>query len=482
MSSGLSTAAPLQPEVVCVDLDGTLIHTDMLAESILAAVRKNPLVLFLLPFWLLRGRTYLKTKMAELWQGDPALLPFNDKLIDYLKLRKQEGCEVWLTTASHGKLAHAIASHCGFFDKVVASSDSINLKGRNKLQAIKDLLGDRPFLYAGDSRADLAIWPESAAAIAVNPQYGVQAALKRARVRVEATFVSRKPAWRSWVKELRCYQWSKNLLIFVPMMLGHDIQLSRLLVAAGAFLAFSLCASSFYLLNDLLDLDVDRAHPRKRNRPFASGQLSIQAGIGALMLMSSAVVGISLFFSPVARELLCLYACLNFAYSVRLKQILCLDVIVLAFLYTLRILFGGVATSVPVSIWTLAFSLFIFLGLALLKRLTELKTAGEYGTGHMARRPYVPADINIVQSFASAALYVSVLVLALYLNSPDVLKLYSRPEPLWLVCILMIFWTSRMLILTNRGSMTDDPIVFAFKDRSSQVVALLVAACVVTAL
>jgi 4-hydroxybenzoate polyprenyltransferase len=266
------------------------------------------------------------------------------------------------------------------------------------------------------------------------------------------------------------------------MLLGHELQLRRIGAALVAFFAFSFCASLFYVLNDLLDIEVDRSHPRKRKRPFAAGDLSIKSGLFSVVLLVSAVVGAASFLPPAARALLALYAALNFAYSIHLKQVLCLDVVVLAFLYTLRILFGGVATSISVSIWTLAFSIFVFLGLALLKRLTELRTLGNTPTVHVSRRPYVAADLSTVQSFASSALYLSVLVLAFYINSPDVLKLYHRPEALWFVCLLMIFWVSRMLMLTNRGNMTDDPIVFAFKDNSSRIVGVLTVICVLLAL
>ncbi len=479
---GGAPAAVEDPSLICVDLDGTLLRTDMLAESILAAVCANPLLMFLLPFWLLKGRPFLKAKVGSYWHGNARMLPYNQPLLAYLKQRKQEGCEIWLTTASHHSQAQTIADHCGIFDRVVASSDTENLKGSRKLEAIRALVGERPFIYAGDSRADLAIWSACANAITVDTSRGVTSALEQAHVQIQASFESHPSAWRAWVKQLRVYQWSKNVLVFVPMMLGHQLQPVRLLQAALAFLAFSLCASAFYVLNDLVDIQVDRAHPRKRRRPFASGDLSIGSGFVALALILAAVIGLGALLPRLACGLLGLYACLNFAYSVRLKQVLCLDVVILAFLYTLRILFGGVATSVNVSIWTLAFAMFIFLGLALLKRLTELKSAETSGAGHMGRRPYVAADLGIVQSFASAALYLSVLVLALYLNTPDVLKLYHHAEPLWIVCILLTYWSSRMLILTNRGSMTDDPIVFAFKDRSSRVIGALVGACVLCAL
>ena len=481
-SRALQTEQAERPALICVDLDGTLIHTDMVAEALVAALRKNPLLLFVLPFWIMRGRAYFKEKIARCSQVNAALLPYNTELLEYLENRKKEGASLWLTTAAHKSHAEAVSSHCGLFENVLASDGSTNLKGKSKLLAIKDRLGDEPFLYAGDSRADLAVWRASAGAITVGAPQTITTALDNEGVAVVARFSNRRSIWTTWLKALRIHQWSKNTLIFVPMLLAHEVQVSRILTALSAFFSFSFCASTFYLLNDLLDLEVDRAHPRKRNRPLASGALSIRAGVCALVALTTAVIASACLLPSGARWLLAVYALLNLSYSVGLKQVLCLDVIVLAFLYTLRILFGGLATSITVSIWTLAFSVFIFLGLALLKRLTELKVAGDSGAGHIGRRPYVAADTSVLQGFTSAALYISVVVLALYLNSQDVLKLYAHSEPLWFVCLALTFWVSRMLILTNRGSMTDDPIVFAFRDRSSQIVAVLIVLCIVLAL
>ena len=468
--------------VICVDLDGTIIRTDTMAEALIAAIRKNPFVMLLLPLWLLQGRTKFKAELARRSEVDVTLLPYNTDVLAYLAAQRQRGTEVWLTTAAHGSHAHAVAQHLGIFTKVLSSNESINLKGKRKRLAIQELLQGRPFVYAGDSTADLPLWRACRAAITVNVPASVSKTLAKEKIPIEAAFSAGGSVWKAWITELRIYQWSKNMLVFVPILLGHELHWKRFLFGGLGFLAFSLCASGLYLLNDLLDIEVDRAHPRKKRRPFAAGRLSITDGMLALGYVLVIVFSLSYCLPVNARWLLALYAVLNLAYSVRLKQVLCLDVLVLAFLYTLRILFGGAVASITVSVWTLAFSVFLFLGLALLKRLTELKTAGESGAGHLARRPYIPVDTSIVQSFASSALYVSVLVMALYINSPEVLKLYSRPEPLWLVCLLITFWVSRMLILTNRGRMTDDPIVFAFKDRSSHIVIGLITICVFLAL
>jgi len=471
------------PRPICVDLDGTLLRTDLLLESFIAAVRRNPWVLVLAPFWLLRdGRAALKERLAALVNLDPALLPYNQPLIAFLQEQKHSGHKLYLTTAANYRLAGAVADHLGIFDGVLSSGARNNLKGERKVQAIRALLGDEPFLYAGNSSADLPVWRASQGAITVEVPRSVAASLRREGIPVAAGFDDSEPRWKVVFQALRVYQWSKNVLIFLPVLLAHALELPRIASVGLAFLAFSLCASAFYVFNDLLDLEADRAHPRKCRRPLASGALSIQEGLALLAAMVPAVLLACVWLAPAARLLLGLYAAVNLLYSVKLKRALFLDVLILACFYALRVLVGGAASGITVSIWTLAFSIFLFLGLALVKRLTELRRVKQRNRQGVARRAYLPIDISVVRSFAGSALYLSVLVLALYINSSEVHKLYTHPEWLWFVCLLLIYWVSRVLLLANRGKLTDDPIVFAFRDRASYCVAGLVAGCVGMAL
>jgi 4-hydroxybenzoate polyprenyltransferase len=471
------------PRPICVDMDGTLLRTDVLLETFIAALRSNPLVLILAPFWLLRdGKAGLKEKLAGLVKLDPSLLPYHEPLIAFLRERKAAGHRLYLTSAANRRIAEAVAEHVGIFDGVLASDARNNLKGAHKLRAIRTLLGDQPFIYAGNDRDDLPVWRGCGVAITVSAPRSVAASLQREQIPIAAGFASSQPRWKAAVNALRIYQWSKNVLIFLPLLLGHALEMRHLIPACVAFLAFSLSASAFYLFNDLLDLEADRAHPRKRNRPFASGALSIPEGLGLLGAIVPSVVLLNLWLPPAARWLIALYAVVNLAYSVKLKRVLFLDVLILACFYSMRMLVGGAASGISVSIWTLAFSIFLFLGLALVKRLTELRRNKHQKRHGVARRAYLPIDIAMVQSFASAALYLSVLVLALYINSSDVHKLYARPEALWFVCLLLIYWVSRVLMLANRGELADDPIVFAFRDRVSYYVAGLVLGCVAVAI
>ncbi len=292
-----------------------------------------------------------------------------------------------------------------------------------------------------------------------------------------AVFSCRTTPIKTWIGALRPHQWSKNVLIFMPLLLSHQLQPWRLLASVQAFFAFSWCASMFYVLNDLLDREADRMHPRKAKRPFASGDLNTEQGL--LLLVACAVPTIALAWSlPFsARIVLLLYAVTNLGYSVRLKQIVFLDVLVLTLFYSFRLLFGGAAEHIDVSYWTLAFSAFLFLGLALTKRWTELLSTAERNGGHLARRGYLPSDTSTVRSFAEWSLYLSVVVLALYINSMAASKLYRHPQVLWLVCLLLFVWIRRVTVATNRGLMADDPVLFAFTDRGSHAVALLVAVC-----
>ena len=484
---GPLTAAPKPASVeiapaICVDLDGTLIRTDLLLETFLAAVRKNPLVLFFAILWLYRGRAVLKENLAAAVDLNPALLPYNEPLIEYLKARKESGSKLYLTTASTERVARKIADHLGLFDAVLASDGSSNLKGGRKRQAIEEFLHGQPYLYAGDGKADLPIWLGSAGAITVAAPHSVTASLRRSRIPIVAEFTVRRSRLISSLRALRIYQWCKNVLVFVPLLLGHAVDLIHIVPAAIAFSAFSLCASAFYVVNDLLDLEADRGHPRKRLRPFASGALSIVDGFRLLAFLIPTIVVLNVWLPAGARWLLAAYAAINLLYSAQLKRMLFLDVLVLAWMYALRVLFGAAASAITVSIWTLAFSIFLFLGLALVKRLTELRRVTAPSRQPAARRAYLPEDVSTIESFASASLYLSVLVMALYINSADVLKLYHRPEALWFVCLLLIYWVSRMLMLANRGQLTDDPIVFAFRDRPSRCVAVLLAGCVALAL
>lgn len=454
-----------------VDLDGTLVRTDLLVESVCALLKRNVLYLLLLPFWLAKGRAHLKQQIAQRVQIQPATLPYQPELLDMLSGRRESGDRLVLVTASPYQFAGAVATHLGLFDEVLASDEHTNLKGTRKLQAIKESCGEQGFDYAGNSRADLTVWTEAKRAIVVNPSSGVVRAVGRLDICYELVADEDRDSLGSVVSALRLHHWLKNVLVFVPLMLAHRLDDTRLLACAFlAYLSFGLAASSVYLLNDLLDLPSDRSHPSKNARALASGKLSVEYALSMVpvLLMAAAVCALFLpfqFFLALAG-----YLALTLAYSLRLKHAIIMDVLVLAALYTLRLIGGAAATSLVPSFWLLSFSMFLFLSLALVKRFSELKLHSARHPG-VAVRGYRDDDLPMLAQLGSASAITSVLVLALYINSEKVSVLYSHPQVIWLVCPLLLYLISRIWLLAHRNKLDEDPVIFIIRDRRSQLLA-----------
>ncbi|MCH8142116.1 MAG: UbiA family prenyltransferase [Proteobacteria bacterium] len=357
---------------LCVDVDGTLVRTDLLHESVFALIKQNFLDIFRLPFWLLKSKAHLKSQIADRVEIDVGVLPYNQPFLDYLHEQHAGGRRLILATASNIRLAEAIAAHIGIFDDVLASDSETNLSGSRKVESLIAKYGKRGFDYAGNGHVDKKVWEHSTEAILVNPSRGLVEAMPD-DTPVSRTFDDRVAQLPGYVKAMRPQQWLKNLLLFVPLLLAHRIQEPQLLVRASlAFTAFGLCASSVYLLNDLLDLSADRHHPSKRMRPFAAGSISILGGaiLSPVLLIASVSIAATL---PIEfQATLAVYYVITLSYSIRLKRAAIIDVLALAVLYTLRIIAGAAAISVAPSFWILAFSMFLFLSLALVKRFTEL--------------------------------------------------------------------------------------------------------------
>lgn len=457
---------------LCVDLDGTLIPGDLLLESCIALLRQNPLYLLLMPCWLCRGKAYLKAQIARRARLNHAALPFHRELVAWLREQKRRGRPLWLCTAANHRLAQAVADHLNLFDGILASSDTHNLRGHEKAHSLTQIFGDRAFDYCGNHRVDLAVWSVSRGGVVVNASKSLEARA-RAVTHVYKTFAPDGHAMHAIVKTLRPHQWVKNILLLVPLAAAHRLGEPEALGAALlAFLAFSLCASSVYVLNDMLDVEADRQHPGKSRRPFASGQLSLLAGVCLAPLL---LVGASAAAWPLPwafKSVLCAYYALTLAYSTVLKRLVVADVAVLAALYTIRIVAGAMAVGVPLSFWLLMLSLALFFSLALVKRYAELKVMQREGRLESAGRGYRLEDLAIVENLGTAAGYLSVAVLALYINSPAVEMLYRRPQIIWVLCMLLLYWISRVWVLAHRGMMHDDPVVFALKDKTSLAIGL----------
>jgi 4-hydroxybenzoate polyprenyltransferase len=350
----------------------------------------------------------------------------------------------------------------------------VNLKGNRKAAAIRSLAGER-FLYAGNSSADFPIWRQSAGAVLAGAPRRFGARLKRDGIPIVASFP--RPRKRLW-RILRAHQWVKNVLILLPIATSHRFDPTLLTIALTAFAAFSLTASAIYIVNDILDVESDRDHPHKRLRPFASGSVPLAWGVVAAIVLVLGSAALSLALPMNARWLLLAYLAAPMAYSLKLKRMLFADVLALAAFYTMRVFFGGAATGIHISSWTLAFFMFVFLALALTKRLSELRVKSATQDASLSGRGYHVVDIPQITGLAAASSYASVVVFALYINSPEAMALYRHPERLWLICPFLIYWLSRFLLISNRGTLHHDPIVFATRDRGSYVVACCVAVIV----
>ena len=452
---------------LCVDLDGTLIHSDMLHESSLRLLGESPLSVFKIPFWLASGKAVLKRKLTDRLSFDPAALPYNQELIVWLRRQRAEGRCLVLCTASDYGVAEAIAAHLNLFDAVLASDGVVNLAGRHKAEALVARYGEKGFDYAGNSVADLPVWEHARRAVVVNASTSLQQEAE-ACVEIEEVFEAPAKGLGVWRKALRVHQWLKNLLLFVPLFAAHRVGEPEMWPTLGlAFIAFSLCASSVYIANDLLDLESDRKHPRKCKRPFAAGVLPVWQGVVLAPLLLMVSLGLASFVGGAFLPWLAGYFVLTCLYSFKLKQVVLVDCLMLAVLYTLRIVAGAAAVEMSLSFWLLAFSGFLFLSLAFVKRFAELQVQLLHGKHKAAGRGYFTDDAPLVQMLGIVAGYAAVLVLALYLNSADVLRLYLAPEWIWGCVPVMLFWVSWVWLQAHRGQMHDDPLVFAVKDKAS---------------
>lgn len=458
-----ATKAPL-----VVDLDGTLTPTDTLVESLVKVVKQSPVNVLRLPIWMMKGRAAFKETIAARAGIVAEHLPYRENVVDYLREERAKGRQIILATAAHHSIADGVAKHLGLFDQVLATESGCNLKGKAKLQAIYEKVGES-FVYAGDSQADMTIWKAAEAAVLVHVSPSIGGTIRQ-RIKIEREFRGERPGLAVWLHAFRVHQWLKNLLLFVPLLTDFSLtDIDKLATVVLAFLAFSLAASATYVVNDLWDLENDRAHPRKRQRPFASAQLPILHGLavaaGALLLSLVLAFNVSTGFFL----MLMFYLGLTSAYSWVFKEYVLIDVLTLSLLYTLRILAGAVAVGIATSSWLLAFSVFVFLSLALVKRCAELVSLEETGAAATRGRDYRLTDLVVLWPLGVGAALSSVVVFGLFISAPETQGRYGTPQLLWLVAIGLIYWLARLWIKASRGEMHDDPVVYAIKDRGSRV-------------
>lgn len=445
----------------------------MLYESFWAHIGRDWRSSLILISALTKGGSYLKRYLATDSKIDPSTLPYDQHIITYIKAWRSSGGIAILVTASDQIFADAIAGYLQIFDEAHGSDGIVNLKGENKAVFLEQRFGKRGFDYMADARADLPVWERAEKAISVNVTKSLRREIEEMTDCVEH-LITINPSAKPYFKALRPHQWLKNTLIFLPLLAAHQFDPSTIIHSIVAFISFSLIASSVYVVNDLVDLSADRLHPRKKKRPFASGKVLINWG--TQMVVSLILLGLTaaLFVSSKYLLVIICYCLLTAAYSLHIKRRIVQDIFMLAGLYTLRIIAGGVATNISLSVWLLAFSMFFFFSLAAVKRQAELVDHAKRGHLKATGRGYHIDDLPVISMIAIAAGYVSVLVLALYVNSPAVTILYAHPQALWGVCIVLLYWISSTVMHAHRGEMHDDPVIYAAKDRVSQICFLII--------
>jgi 4-hydroxybenzoate polyprenyltransferase len=454
---------------IYVDLDHTLLRIDLLRERLLIAILRNPLIFFQAIGWLLQGgRARLKLELANLVPLDAANLPYNEELLSFLNEELEAGQSLVLATAAPYEWAVSISRHLGIFERVLATDETNgNLKGKRKLALILQDANGKPFGYAGDASADRPIFEVSLLPIIVGGR--AQLAGKQAE---KAVLIRQKSSNAlGWWKSLRPHQWSKNILVFAPAIAAHHLDQ---LWPNGflAFWAFSLVASALYLMNDLCDIDVDRQHPDKRFRAQASGALCPSHALVLAMLLLLAAGGAAIHLPLKFNLVLLCYAIVNILYSAAIKQIVVMDLLTLALLYTLRVFAGGAACRVDVSVWLFAFIFCLALSLAHLKRYTELAQRVKEGIGSAARPTYQVENMALIMKVGLCSGLISVLVLALYVTAPQTISIYKTPALLFVVCVFLFYWLERIWSWARRDRIDGDPIAFIVTDSITYLVAL----------
>jgi 4-hydroxybenzoate polyprenyltransferase/phosphoserine phosphatase len=494
-AEALTAAEPL-----CVDLDGTLVKSDTLLDTVVVLARQNPRALLQIPGWVAQGKAAFKRQVSLLASIDVVHLPYNQPLLEYLRQQHAEGREIYLATGADTLLAERVAAHLGIFSGVLASDGSINLTGHNKLAAFQQQFPGG-FCYIGNARPDVPLLMHCVQPMVANPHRSLRSGLSSAGVVPVRSFDDSVSPLKSWVRAIRLHQWAKNVLIFLPLLLAHVRALGPSIAVLLAFVSFGLAASATYIVNDLLDLEADRHHPRKRRRPFAAGDLSPLVGVATIAIFTVTSAALALLVPRVLAALspgfalaspwkflewLVIYAITTTAYSLRLKRMVLVDVIVLSGLYTIRIIAGSAATGIPVSQWLAAFSIFFFLPLAFVKRFSELESmrtrSQDSGAVMIKGRGYRVSDLEQLRSFGTAAGYASVIVFSLYIGNEVAKNLYPHYTRLWLLVPVLLLWISQLWLLASRGELHEDPVLYAITDRRSLLLGVVVLAVVISAL
>jgi 4-hydroxybenzoate polyprenyltransferase/phosphoserine phosphatase len=466
--TGVRLAQEKSP-VLCVDLDRTLIRGDLLWECLLVLLKTHPFRLLLLPFWLFGGSAHLKRQLATRTSLHPSRLSYRAEILAFVREQRSAGRRTALVTAADRELADSIAHYLDLFDEVHASDGRLNLKGANKAVFLAERFRAEGFDYVGDSAADIEVWREARGAYVVGSQSRVEQAA--AVTCLKGAFLQQRAGVLTWINALRGLHWAKNSLLFLPLILSHNLEPELLARVLLGFALFGSCASGLYILNDLLDLHSDRQHPWKRERPFAAGTISIPEGLFASFLLVTSAFALGFLLDPLFGCALVGYASLTMLYSLHLKKIALLDVFVLSSFYSFRILAGALLSGTPLSQWFLAFSMFFFLSLAMAKRYSELVHASDLIKAGNSGRGYHTGDRELLLSLGVGSSFSAVVIFSLFIQSQDVRLLYSSPEILLLLCPIILYWLSRTWLLAHRGELKEDPVTLAVRDPVSYAVA-----------
>ena len=480
LSQPALTTTSIKP--LCIDLDGTLVKSDTLVDSLLVLARNHPRLLLQLPRALIHGKAAFKAFVTSHVELDVAHLPYNRTLLHFLQQERARGRELYLATGADVRLAERVSKHLGIFRGVLGSDGVTNLTGQNKLAILHSQFGQDGFAYIGNSTADLPLLSEASEKMLANPTAALRSSIRKRGIAPSHIFEERANSLRSLIKAFRPHQWAKNLLILLPPLLAHHRTLSVYSQASLAFFCFCCSASATYLVNDLLDIDADRRSARNRSRPFASGDLAPAIGLiaSAALLILGLILARALPFDFMLW--LGLYIAATLAYSLYLKRIALVDVLVLSGLYTVRILAGGAATNTPISHWLAGFAIFLFFSLAIVKRFAELEQIRLSGNQLKNGRGYLMTDIEQMRAFGTASAFAAVVIFANYISSQDVIRLYSHARYLWLIVPFMILWVCRVWLLASRGELNEDPVAFALTDLPSLLMGLVVFVIVLLAI
>lgn len=454
-----------------VDLDKSLLKIDIFQELIVKSIVFKPLIFIKSIFLLISGRHVSKKYLAEKMPITDKQLPVNNEVLLLLNEYKNKGYSIVLATGANQIHTDIVNDKIFKFDYVISSDDNVNCIRKVKLELIEKMIG-KDFIYLGDSKNDLIIWERCKKSIPVNPSNHLINSLKIKKVKIIKTLAHQRSPFALLIKQFRIYQWSKNLLLFLPLLVTHTyFDYTILNKVFFDFLSFSLIASSVYLLNDIIDINSDRVHDTKKNRPIASGD--IPAYIGFILFILFLITGFFLAFlsSSAFFAIILFYVILNFFYSIYLKKLIIVDIIVLTTFYFIRIIAGNIHVGEELSVWITAFSLFLFLSLGLVKRFNDLSIKKDNLIDHAI---YKSNDKNIFLMLGLSSGLLSALILVFYIKSPLVIELYRSPSILFMVIPFFIYWISRIWLLSNRGEILSDPVYFTINDKVSYFVFSLV--------